>query len=80
MNLIILIKLEGLAEGREIVEQLTKITLQLMDQDPIKKELSELKEMEKITKVELILMNATEFSEKSLQMIILALKENVTLF
>ena len=51
-----------------------------MDQDPIKKELSELKEMEKITKVELILMNATEFSEKSLQMIILALKENVTLF
>eukprot|EP00828_Plagiopyla_frontata_P044090 TRINITY_DN708_c0_g1_i1.p1 TRINITY_DN708_c0_g1~~TRINITY_DN708_c0_g1_i1.p1 ORF type:complete len:736 (+),score=116.88 TRINITY_DN708_c0_g1_i1:25-2232(+) len=70
-------ELEGLAEGREIVEQLSKIALPLMEQDPIKKELSELKDVDKISKVELILMNATEFSEKSLQLIIMAMKENI---
>ena len=62
------------------MEIITKICAPVIEREPICKELSEIKLPEKTNKVEFIFTNCGEFSKKTMNMLILTLKENVGIF
>jgi hypothetical protein len=59
------------------MEFFTRIVNPVLEKDPIDSEIKEIKVDDKISKIEFIFANCTEFTNKALKIIIVTLRDNV---
>lgn len=67
------------AEGRETQEFFSKTMTAYLEREPLGGELKEMKIDENVNKVEFVLLNPKEFNKKSLKVLFLGFRENVSL-